>query len=127
MAALVLGARVRVRLLLGVRHHRPGDQEPGGRAVRRRLSPVPAGVRQLGVRAGADMPDWLQAFASVQPVSVTVNAVRALSEGGPTLQWFWQSLAWTAGILLVFVPCPCANTGVSDTFREAGALWGDSA
>jgi ABC transporter DrrB family efflux protein len=50
------------------------------------------------------MPDWLQAFASVQPVSVTVNAVRALSEGGPTLQWFWQSLAWTAGILLVFVP-----------------------
>jgi len=50
------------------------------------------------------MPDWLQAFASVQPVSVTVNAVRALAEGGATLHWFWQSLAWTAGILLVFVP-----------------------
>jgi ABC transporter DrrB family efflux protein len=50
------------------------------------------------------MPGWLQAFASVQPVSVTVDAVRALSEGGPTLHWFWQSLAWTAGILLVFVP-----------------------
>ncbi len=50
------------------------------------------------------MPGWLQAFASVQPVSVTVNLVRALSEGGPTLPWFWQSLAWTAGILLVFVP-----------------------
>jgi len=49
------------------------------------------------------MPGWLQAFASVQPVSVTVNAVRALS-GGPTLNWFLQSLAWTAGILLVFVP-----------------------
>ncbi len=70
----------------------------------RRPSPVPAGVRQLGVRAGADHAVWLQAFASVQPVSVTVNAVRALSEGGPTLHWFWPSLAWTAGILLVFVP-----------------------
>ncbi len=46
----------------------------------------------------------LEAFANVQPVSVTVNAVRARSEGGPTLHWFWQSLAWTAGILLVFVP-----------------------
>jgi len=44
----------------------------------------------------------LQAFANVQPVSVTVNAVRAL-EGGPTLHLFWPSLAWTAGILLVFV------------------------
>lgn len=50
------------------------------------------------------MPGWLQTFASVQPVSVTVNAVRALSEGHPTLHWFWQSLAWTAGVLLVFVP-----------------------
>jgi ABC transporter DrrB family efflux protein len=50
------------------------------------------------------MPGWLQAFANVQPVSVTVDAVRALSQGGPTLHWFWPSLAWTAGILLVFVP-----------------------
>jgi hypothetical protein len=44
----------------------------------------------------------LQAFANVQPISVTVNAVRAL-EGGPTFHLFWPSLAWTAGILLVFV------------------------
>jgi ABC transporter DrrB family efflux protein len=50
------------------------------------------------------MPGWLQAFANIQPVSVTVDAVRALSQGGPTLHWFWPSLAWTAGILLVFVP-----------------------
>jgi ABC-type lipopolysaccharide export system ATPase subunit len=50
------------------------------------------------------LPGWLQAFANVQPVSVTVDAVRALSEGGTTLHWVWPSLAWTAGILLVFVP-----------------------
>jgi hypothetical protein len=30
------------------------------------------------------MPGWLQAFAKVQPLSVTVNTVRALAEGGGT-------------------------------------------
>jgi ABC-2 type transport system permease protein/oleandomycin transport system permease protein len=35
------------------------------------------------------LPGWLQAFANAQPVSVTVNAVRALSEGGATLHWLW--------------------------------------
>jgi ABC transporter DrrB family efflux protein len=50
------------------------------------------------------MPGWLQAFANVQPVSVTVNAVRALTQGGPVYHWLWQSLAWTIGILVVFIP-----------------------
>jgi ABC transporter DrrB family efflux protein len=49
------------------------------------------------------MPGWLQAFANVQPVSVTVNAVRALVSGGPVEHWLWQSLAWTVGILGVFM------------------------
>lgn len=40
----------------------------------------------------ASMPGWLQAFANVQPVSVTVDAVRALVDGGPVEQWLWQSL-----------------------------------
>jgi len=50
----------------------------------------------------ATMPNWLQAFARNQPVSVTIAAVRALLEGGPAAHWVWQSLAWSAGILLVF-------------------------
>jgi ABC transporter DrrB family efflux protein len=50
----------------------------------------------------ATMPSWLQGFARNQPLSVTVAAVRALLEGGPTGQWVWQSLAWSAGILVVF-------------------------
>jgi ABC transporter DrrB family efflux protein len=50
----------------------------------------------------ATMPDWLQPFARNQPLSVTVAAVRALFEGGPAAHWVWQSLAWSAGILLVF-------------------------
>ncbi|MBN2026046.1 MAG: ABC transporter permease, partial [Actinobacteria bacterium] len=50
------------------------------------------------------MPSWLQGFATYQPVSATANAVRALSLGGPTLAYVLQTLAWCAGILLVFVP-----------------------
>ena len=50
----------------------------------------------------SDMPGWLQGFARNQPLSVTVSAVRALLEGGPVAQWAWQSLAWSAGIMLVF-------------------------
>ncbi len=48
------------------------------------------------------MPGWLQAFASHQPVSVTVNAVRALTLGGPTGTYVWEALAWIVGILVVF-------------------------
>ena len=50
------------------------------------------------------MPGWMQAFASNQPVSVTINAVRALTQGGPVWHWAWQSLAWTAALLIVLVP-----------------------
>ena len=50
----------------------------------------------------ATMPGWLQGFARNQPLSVTVSATRALLEGGPAAHWVWQSLAWAAGILLVF-------------------------
>jgi ABC-2 type transport system permease protein/oleandomycin transport system permease protein len=50
------------------------------------------------------MPDWLQAFAEISPVTVTVDTVRALSLGGDVASSLWKSLAWMAGILLVFVP-----------------------
>jgi ABC-2 type transport system permease protein/oleandomycin transport system permease protein len=50
----------------------------------------------------ATMPSWLQGFARNQPLSVTIAAVRALLEGGPAGHWVWQSLAWSAGILIVF-------------------------
>jgi ABC-2 type transport system permease protein/oleandomycin transport system permease protein len=50
------------------------------------------------------MPGWLQPFAEHQPVSVTASAVRALCIGGPTTSFVLQSLAWIAGILIVFGP-----------------------
>ena len=48
------------------------------------------------------MPAALRVFANHQPVSITVNAVRALTLGGPTGTYVWQALAWIAGILIVF-------------------------
>jgi ABC-2 type transport system permease protein/oleandomycin transport system permease protein len=57
----------------------------------------------------ATMPGWLQGFARVQPVSVTCNAVRALTQGGPIFHWLWQSLVWTGLILVVFVPLAVAR------------------
>jgi ABC transporter DrrB family efflux protein len=50
----------------------------------------------------ASMPGWLQPFARNQPLSITVAAARALLEGGPAAHWIWQTLAWSAGIFVVF-------------------------
>ncbi len=62
----------------------------------------------------SSMPGWLQAWAKVNPVSITVDAVRFLTLGpdlahtahlqGSTTTHVWQSLAWIAVILLVFAP-----------------------
>jgi len=50
------------------------------------------------------MPGWLQPFAEHQPVSVTVDAVRALVGGGPTVRPVLTSLTWIVGILVVAAP-----------------------
>lgn len=50
------------------------------------------------------MPGWLQAFAKVNPLTVTVDTMRALTLGGPIAASLWKSLAWMFGILVVFVP-----------------------
>jgi ABC-2 type transport system permease protein len=48
------------------------------------------------------LPGWLQPFARNQPLSVTVSAVRALFEGSAAAHDAWVSLAWSAGITVVF-------------------------
>ena len=53
------------------------------------------------------MPDWLQAIAQVNPVTVTVNALRAMSLGvGDVWGNLWQTFAWVVGILIVFATLP---------------------
>lgn len=51
----------------------------------------------------ATMPGWLQPFARNQPATVTIDAVRALFEGGPVFHDLWQAVAWCAGIFAVFL------------------------
>jgi ABC-2 type transport system permease protein/oleandomycin transport system permease protein len=55
----------------------------------------------------ASMPDWLQVFAKNQPVTLVINAMRAMALGGPQFPLnpaLWESVAWLAGVLIVFVP-----------------------
>lgn len=51
----------------------------------------------------ANMPGWLQGFANNQPVSVTVNMARSLLTGMPVHHALLESVAWSLGILAVFV------------------------
>ncbi len=56
------------------------------------------------------MPGWMQPFAEHQPVTVIINAVRCLMQGGTervginhtTGYWVALSLIWCAGIAVVF-------------------------
>ena len=52
----------------------------------------------------SSMPGWLQAFANNQPVTYVINTMRALALGGPIEANLWKSLAWLAGIFIVFLP-----------------------
>ena len=52
----------------------------------------------------SSQPGWLRVFSAHQPVTITVDAVRGLMLGGPTLTPVLQSLAWSAGIIAVFAP-----------------------
>jgi ABC transporter DrrB family efflux protein len=50
------------------------------------------------------MPGWLQAFANNQPVTYVIDTMRALALGGPVQANLLKSIAWLAGIFIVFVP-----------------------
>ena len=50
------------------------------------------------------MPPLLQWFAEHQPLSITVNALRACTIGGPTATPVFQSVLWSVGIIAVFAP-----------------------
>ncbi|MDQ6874340.1 MAG: ABC transporter permease [Actinomycetota bacterium] len=52
----------------------------------------------------ASMPGWLRAFAEHQPVTVTVNALRALFNGTAVGGSAWQSAVWSLAVLAVCVP-----------------------
>jgi len=58
----------------------------------------------------SSMPGWMQPFAANQPITVFINAVRSLMQGGTqrvgightTTYWVVLTLVWSVGITLVF-------------------------
>jgi len=51
-----------------------------------------------------NMPGPLRAYADHQPVTATVNAVRALTSGGATTGRVISAVAWSLAIVAVFAP-----------------------
>jgi oleandomycin transport system permease protein len=57
------------------------------------------------VFVGTDtLPGWLQAFVHVNPITPLVASIRGLLIGGPVAGHLLLTLAWMAGLLIVFVP-----------------------
>ncbi|NMO49677.1 ABC transporter permease [Actinoplanes sp. TBRC 11911] len=50
------------------------------------------------------LPGWLQAFVHVNPITPLVGSIRGLLVGGPVAGHLVVTLAWMAGLLVVFVP-----------------------
>lgn len=65
----------------------------------------------------ATMPSWMRGFAENQPVTVMVNAVRTLTQGGPAeallghpaAYFVIRSLLWSVAIVAVFAPLAVAK------------------
>jgi ABC-2 type transport system permease protein len=57
----------------------------------------------------ATMPSWLQGWAKNQPVSVVVNAARALTIGGPTSSDVIKAIIWIVAIIAVCAPIAVAR------------------
>jgi ABC-2 type transport system permease protein/oleandomycin transport system permease protein len=50
------------------------------------------------------MPDWLQTFAKLSPVTLTANAARSYALDGGVPGSLGGAAAWIGGLLLVFIP-----------------------
>ncbi len=79
---------------------------PNGEAAQAAIFPIlfPLTFASSAFVDTAFMPGWLQAFANHQPVTVTVNVARDLVLGQPVGWGVVGSVAWSLGILAVFVP-----------------------
>ena len=55
------------------------------------------------------MPDWLEAFANVNPFTTVTDAMRALFVSGPAGNHVWGAVAWSVGLILLFAPLSVAR------------------
>jgi len=85
--------------LLGLLVHDPESAGIGGL-----LAVIPLIFTSSTFVPVATFPGWLQAFSKINPITVTVDALRALCLGGPTSTAVWHALAWIGGLLALTVP-----------------------
>jgi ABC transporter DrrB family efflux protein len=85
--------------LLGLLVHDPESAGIGGL-----LAVIPLIFTSSTFVPVATFPGWLQAFAKVNPITITVDALRVLCLGGPTTTHAWRAVAWIAGLLAVTIP-----------------------
>ena len=52
----------------------------------------------------SSMPNWLQAFAKVSPITLTADAARSLALHPGVPSSLAEAIAWIAGLLAVFIP-----------------------
>jgi oleandomycin transport system permease protein len=57
------------------------------------------------------MPGWLRAFAEINPLTLSCDAVRALLVGGPTMRPLLGALVWIVGLTAVFGPLAVRQYG----------------
>lgn len=57
-----------------------------------------------GVAPAHAFPGWLQPVVRFSPISPTIEAMRALAEGGPVLSPLWQAGLWGGALVAVFAP-----------------------
>jgi ABC transporter DrrB family efflux protein len=55
------------------------------------------------------MPAGLQDFAEVNPITVVVNAMRALWLGAPAGNSIWGAVAWSIALIVIFAPLAVAK------------------
>jgi ABC-2 type transport system permease protein/oleandomycin transport system permease protein len=57
----------------------------------------------------ASMPEPLRAFAEVNPITIVVDAIRALWLGAPAGDSVWKAFVWSFAIVAVFAPLAVAR------------------
>ena len=50
------------------------------------------------------MPSGLQEFAEINPITVVVDAMRALWLGAPAGNSVWGAVAWSIALIVIFAP-----------------------
>jgi ABC transporter DrrB family efflux protein len=57
----------------------------------------------------ASMPSGLREFAQVNPITVVVDAMRALWLGAPAGNSIWGAIAWSLALIAIFAPLAVAK------------------